>query len=91
MTTKATALTKPLEGQTRDSSRPERPKFSNHELLTVHDVSAMLHVPVSWVYEHTRRGAPEALPVVKIGKYLRFRPADLWDYIERKSRDRSCR
>ena len=50
---------------------------ASSDLLTVHDVAAMLHVPVSWVYEHTRRDTPDALPVVKVGKYVRFRRADL--------------
>ena len=56
--------------------------YASRELLTVHDVAALLQVPVSWVYEHTRRSAPEALPVVKVGKYVRFRSADVLDYIE---------
>jgi hypothetical protein len=67
-------------------TRSDRGELRSRELLTVHDVATLLHVPVSWVYEHTRRGAPDALPVVKVGKYVRFRPADLWDYIDRKSR-----
>jgi predicted DNA-binding transcriptional regulator AlpA len=49
-------------------------------------VAALLQVPVSWVYEHTRRSAPEALPVVKVGKYVRFRSADVLDYIEARRR-----
>jgi hypothetical protein len=43
------------------------------------------------VYEHTRRGAPDALPVVKVGKYVRFRPADLLEHIDRRSRAHTCR
>jgi len=34
------------------------------------------------VYEHTRRGAFDALPAVKVGKYVRFRQADVLAYIE---------
>jgi hypothetical protein len=48
-----------------------------HGLLTVRDAAALLHVPFSRVYENTRRGAPNALPVVQVGKYVRFSPADL--------------
>ncbi len=55
---------------------------ASHELLTVHDVAAMLQVPVSWVYEHTRRGSPDVLPVLKVGKYVRFRRADVLSYLE---------
>ncbi len=50
------------------------------ELLTVQDVAALLHVPVSWVYDHVRGLYP--LPFLKIGKYLRFRASDIRAYID---------
>ena len=91
MTMKGTTLARPLDAEDTQPPPQAHTGGSSRELLTVHDVAALLHVPVSWVYEHTRRGAPDALPVVKVGKYVRFRPADLWDYIDRKSRVRSAR
>ena len=54
------------------------------ELLTVHDAARFLNVSVSWVYEHTREGADDRLPFVKLGKYLRFDRADLRAYIDAK-------
>jgi excisionase family DNA binding protein len=42
------------------------------ELLTVSEIAAILKVPVSWVYERTRRRGTERLPHLKLGKYLRF-------------------
>lgn len=62
---------------------------SNHELLprqdagseevggflTVAEVAAILKVPVSWIYERTRRRGRERIPHVKLGKYLRFEPS----------------
>ena len=51
------------------------PRGTLDELLTVDEVAALLKVPRSWVYEHTRsRGTTrsERLPHVKLGKYLRF-------------------
>ena len=42
------------------------------ELMTVSEIAAVLKVPVSWVYERTRRPGIEQLPHVKLGKYLRF-------------------
>jgi excisionase family DNA binding protein len=76
-----------------DADQDDRPAstpsdFRSWELLTVHDVAALLRVPVSWVYEHTRRGVPHALPVVKVGKYVRFRPSDLLEYVDRQCRTR---
>ena len=51
-------------------------------LLTVHDVAEFLKVPVSWVYERTRRRGSERLPHLKIGKYLRFRLHEVESYLE---------
>ena len=59
------------------------------DLLTVHDVAALLKVTPSWVYEHTRgRGAPQSdrLPHVKIGKYVRFEARALRAFLEKKCR-----
>jgi excisionase family DNA binding protein len=69
---------------------PESPPddFRSWELLTVHDVAALFNVPVSWVYEHTRPGVQHELPVIKVGKYVRFRPADLLEYVDRQCRTR---
>lgn len=51
-------------------------------LLTVREVAALLKVPVSWVYERTRQGYEDPLPVVRVGKYLRFFSRDIVDYLE---------
>jgi len=51
-------------------------------LLTVPEVAALLHVPTSWVYDHVRPGCSNPLPVIKIGKYLRFQMSDLAVYID---------
>jgi excisionase family DNA binding protein len=44
----------------------------NCELMTVAEIAHVLHVPVSWVYERTRRRGKERIPHIKLGKYLRF-------------------
>lgn len=59
------------------------------ELLTVDDVAALLKVSRSWVYEHTRsRGGTrvERLPFIKIGKYTRFDPRSVGEYLRRRSK-----
>jgi predicted DNA-binding transcriptional regulator AlpA len=59
-----------------------------HELLTVEDVAALLKVSRSWVYEHTRsRGTArtERLPYIKIGKYKRFDPLAVREFIQRRA------
>ena len=55
-------------------------------LLTVREVAAMLQVPVSWIYERTRRKGADQLPFIKLGKYLRFRSADIEQYLEQLRR-----
>jgi excisionase family DNA binding protein len=54
------------------------------ELMTAAETARFLKVPVTWVYEHVRPGAEDRLPVVKIGKYLRFDRRDLQAYIDAK-------
>lgn len=47
-------------------------------LLTVEDVAARLQVPKSWVYLRSEAGD---LPSLKVGRYLRFAPADVERWI----------
>jgi excisionase family DNA binding protein len=51
-------------------------------LLTVHEVANLLHVPVSWVYEHTRTRCTNRIPGFRLGKYWRFREDDILQWIE---------
>jgi len=63
---------------------PHTPHVSSEPgtLLTVHEVAELLKVPVSWVYERTRRRGTERLPHLKVGKYLRFRLSEIEEYLE---------
>ena len=54
------------------------------DLLTVQETAQFLKVSVSWIYEHVRPDAEDRLPVVKLGKYLRFDRRDLLAYIDAK-------
>jgi len=53
-------------------------------LLTVQDTARFLNVSVTWVYEHVRAKTEDRLPVVKLGKYLRFDRRDLRAYVDAK-------
>src|SRR5882762_7791959 len=55
-------------------------KGESRQLLTVHEVARLLHVPISWVYERTRRRSNDQLPHVKLGKYLRFEEATITEF-----------
>ncbi len=58
--------------------------LSGDELLTVEEVAEMLKVPASWVYGRTRRRAADRIPGFRLGKYWRFREADVIAWIERQ-------
>lgn len=60
------------------------PRFSTEaeRLLTVQEVAELLRVPVSWVYERTRRRGDQHFPHIKMGKYVRFRPTEIEAYLE---------
>jgi len=50
-------------------------------LLDPHQVALWLNVPLSFVYSRTRVNARERIPHLKIGKYLRFHPERLTEWI----------
>jgi excisionase family DNA binding protein len=51
-------------------------------LLTAHEVAQILNVSAAWVYDHADRKQPR-LPIVRLGKAVRFRPADIQAFIEK--------
>jgi len=55
-------------------------------LLTAYEVAELLNVPVSWVYERTRRRGASRLPHLKLGKYLRFEEQAVREFLERQRR-----
>ena len=48
-------------------------------LIDVSEVARRLNVPRSWVYERTRR---RSIPHVRVGKYIRFRWADVLEWLD---------
>jgi excisionase family DNA binding protein len=42
------------------------------KLLSVNELSETLNVPKSWVYSRSRETGPDAIPRIKVGKYVRF-------------------
>lgn len=54
-------------------------KMQTAELITVAELAQCLKVPVSWIYQRTRLGQ-EAIPHVKMGKYVRFNLAEVVEF-----------
>jgi len=53
-------------------------------LLTVEEVAELLRVPLSWVYERTRNRSLDRIPGFRLGKYWRFREADVLAWLDRQ-------
>ncbi len=56
----------------------------NGRLLTVEELAERLNLPVSWIYAHTRKRSSDPIPGFRLGKYWRFREADVLDWLERQ-------
>lgn len=50
-------------------------------LLTPKEIAAFLGVPLTWVYDRTRQAADDPIPHHKLGKYVRFDPQEVRDWI----------
>lgn len=55
------------------------------ELLDIRELAAKLKVPVSWIYDRTRRHGPDRIPHLKIGKYVRFSETEVAEYLRQKA------
>lgn len=53
-------------------------------LLSIGEVAELLKVPVSWVYERTRRRSADRIPGFRLGKYWRFRYSEVLAWLERQ-------
>ncbi|MBI3781165.1 MAG: helix-turn-helix domain-containing protein [candidate division NC10 bacterium] len=56
-------------------------KMQGENLIGPKDVAALLAVPVSWVYAQAEAGR---LPSFKIGKYRRFDPQAIREWLEQQ-------
>lgn len=56
--------------------------MTGDRLLTVEQVAQLLQVAPSWVYGRTRSRAADRIPGFRLGKYWRFREADILNWLE---------
>jgi excisionase family DNA binding protein len=73
-----------LQIETNDGRNAAPIAMPVNSLLAVRDVAELLKVPLSWVYERTRRRGQDRIPGFRLGKYWRFREADVLAWIERQ-------
>jgi excisionase family DNA binding protein len=57
---------------------------SHMKLITPEELADWLKVPLSWIYDRTRKSGPGKLPFYRVGKYLRFSIAEIEDYLRIK-------
>jgi excisionase family DNA binding protein len=57
------------------------------QLLTVKELAERLKTPVSWVYGKTRKKGGDAIPNIRVGKYIRFRLEEVLDWLELKNKE----
>jgi excisionase family DNA binding protein len=51
------------------------------QLLTAEEVAAYLQVSVQWVLQHARGERRPVLRRVKVGHFVRFRKADIMEFV----------
>jgi excisionase family DNA binding protein len=51
-------------------------------LLSVDELAESLRVPKSWVYSRSRERGPDAMPRIRVGKYLRFELDKVMDWLK---------
>ena len=57
----------------------------NQNLLTVDELAETLKIPKSWVYGKTRETGPDAIPRIRVGKYIRFELEKVMDWLKNQS------
>ncbi len=60
-------------------SNPTAGNSSGEGLLTADEVAQILRVPRSWVYSHLSE-----LPVIRLGRYVRFRRSEIDGFLEKR-------
>ena len=56
-------------------------------LITVGELAKILNLPKSWIYQRTSMG-PEAIPHIKIGKYVRFDAQEVIEFFKNRKKDK---
>ena len=57
-----------------------------HDLLTIDEMAEELKVPKSWLYSRTRETGPNAIPRIKVGKYIRFVESEVMGWLKKQNR-----
>lgn len=64
---------------------PGADPLPSDRLVDVGEIARILNVPVSWLYERTRRGE---IPCIRLGKYIRFDLQEVLTHFRQKQATR---
>jgi excisionase family DNA binding protein len=53
-----------------------------NELITISELSQRLKVPVSWIYSRSREKGEGTIPLMRVGKHLRFNYEDVRQWLQ---------
>lgn len=53
------------------------------QLVDIHEMARLLKVSASWLYQRTRLRLSD-IPIVRVGRYVRFQPQDVIDALKAK-------
>jgi len=56
----------------------------NQGFLTIGEMAEALKVSKSWLYSRTRITGPDAIPRIKVGKYIRFEYQAVMDWLRKQ-------
>ena len=59
-------------------------------LIGVKEQARQLGVKKSWIYARTRETGPDAMPRLKLGKYLRFDPKQVMAWVKRQNQTKAA-
>jgi excisionase family DNA binding protein len=54
----------------------------NEDFKTINELAEILKVPKSWLYSKTRETGNDAIPRLRVGKYIRFRLPEVMEWLE---------
>ena len=57
------------------------------ELVTMQEMAERLKVPKSWLYRRTMSKGEGAIPRVQVGRYIRFHPETVLQWLEKTYQD----
>ena len=57
------------------------------KLMTPNELANELSVPLSWIYSRSRQKGPNAIPLLRAGKYLRFDLQEVLKWLQKQQNE----